>query len=207
MVVSDDDVVIFRGGLGQFYSFGERTQLMHAPRVYSIMSSLSVSPIPVIISWKHFHFIQKPIGCRLHASWWPVDSKFILHSHVNSLKLLTQAEAPIIYMYMYIAMASALAYCQRLPMPLEHFVYLLVGLMHFVCNCREFWVMRNLHALLGVQQGFRLELATNYAFLINLKTKKVVIIDADTVWSWRGGHWVQTECNQLYDKLIPTQAL
>ena len=65
-------------------------------------------------------------------------------------------------------------------MPLEYFVYLLVGLMH-VCNCREFWTMRNSHALLGVQQGFRHELTTNYAFLINLKTKKVVIIDAHTV--------------------------
>ena len=31
--------------------------------------------------------------------------------------------------------------------------------------------MRNLHALLGVQQGVRHELATNYAFLINLKTE------------------------------------
>ena len=44
--------------------------------------------------------------------------------------------------------------------------------------------MRNLHALLGVQQGFRHELATNYAFLINLKTKKIVIIviiDSHTV--------------------------
>ena len=32
--------------------------------------------------------------------------------------------------------------------------------------------MRNLHALLGVQQRFRHELATNYAFLINLKNKE-----------------------------------
>ena len=63
-------------------------------------------------------------------------------------------------------------------MPLEYYVYLLVGLMHVVCNCREFWTMFNFHALLGVQQGFRHELATNYAFLINLKTKKVVLIDA-----------------------------
>ena len=78
-------------------------------------------------------------------------------------------------------MSYVLAYYHRLPMPLEYFVYLLVGLMHVVCNCREFWTMRNLHALLGVQQGFRHELATNYAFLINLKTKKVVIIDAHTV--------------------------
>ena len=98
---------------------------------------------------------------------------------MNSLKLLTQAEARSIYMYN--AMTSVLAYCHRLPMPLEYFVYLLVGLMHVVCNCREFWTMRNLHTLLGVQQGFRHELATNYAFLINLKTKKVVIIDALTV--------------------------
>ena len=67
-------------------------------------------------------------------------------------------------------------------MPLEHFVYLLVGLMYVVCNCREFWIMRNLHALLGVQQGFRHELAiSNYTFIINLKTKKVVIIDAHIV--------------------------
>ena len=41
--------------------------------------------------------------------------------------------------------------------------------------------MRNLHALLGVQQRFRHELATNYVFIINLKTKKVVIINAHTV--------------------------
>ena len=41
--------------------------------------------------------------------------------------------------------------------------------------------MRNLHALLGVQQGFRHELPTNHAFLINLKTKKVVIIDAHMI--------------------------
>ena len=66
-------------------------------------------------------------------------------------------------------------------MPLEHFVNLLVGLMHVVCNCREFWIMCKLHALLCVQQGFRHELETNYAFLINLETKKVVIIDAHTV--------------------------
>ena len=66
--------------------------------------------------------------------------------------------------------------------PWSHFVYLLVDLMHVVCNkCREVWNKRNFHALLGVQQGFRHELATNYAFLINLKTKKVVIIDAHTM--------------------------
>ena len=54
MVVSDGDVVIFRGGLGQLHSFGERTQLIHAPSVSSIISLLSVVrkelPIPVIIS-------------------------------------------------------------------------------------------------------------------------------------------------------------
>ena len=82
---------------------------------------------------------------------------------------------------MYDAMSSVLAYYHRLIMRLGYFVYLLVGLMHALCKCREFWIMRNLHALLGVQQGFRHELATNYAFLINLKTKKVVIIDAHTV--------------------------
>ena len=98
---------------------------------------------------------------------------------MSSLKLLTQAEAPSIYMYN--AMASVLAYYHRFPMPLEYFVYLFVGLMHVVCNCREFRTMHNLHALLGVQQRFRHELVTNYAFIINLKTKKVVIIDAHTV--------------------------
>ena len=88
---------------------------------------------------------------------------------------MTQAEAPIIYMHN--AMASVLAYYHRLQMPLEYFAYLLVGLMHVVCNCRESCTMCNLHALLGGQQGFRHELATNYAYLINLKTKKFVIID------------------------------
>ena len=66
-------------------------------------------------------------------------------------------------------------------MSLEYFVYLFVGWMHVVCNCREFWNMRNLHTLLDAQQRFRHELATNYVFLIKLKTKKVVIIDAHTV--------------------------
>ena len=75
------------------------------------------------------------LGCRLHASsWWPVDS--IAHSHVNSLKLLTQAEAPIIYMYN--AMASVLAYYHRLPMPLGYFVYLLVFGLCVICMC--YWV-------------------------------------------------------------------
>ena len=41
--------------------------------------------------------------------------------------------------------------------------------------------MRNLHTLLGAQQGFRHELATKYVFLINSKTKKVVILDAHTM--------------------------
>ena len=68
----------------------------------------------------------------------------LLHTYEQ---LLTQAEyvAPIIYMYN--AMTSVLAYYHRLPMPLEYFLYLLVGLMHAVCNCMEFWTMRNLHAL------------------------------------------------------------
>ena len=48
------------------------------PNLWSWPSHPQGLPIPVIISWKHFHFIQKPIGCRLHASsWWPVD--FIAH--------------------------------------------------------------------------------------------------------------------------------
>ena len=74
---------------------------------------------------------------------------------------------------LYTAVASVLAYHHRLPMPLEYFVYLPVGLMHFACNCREFWTMLNLYALPGVQQGFRHELATNYAFLIHLKQRKL----------------------------------
>ena len=64
MVVSfsDGGVVIFRGGLGQLHRFGKRTQLMHAPRVSSVISLLTVVrkglPIPVIIV-KTLHFIQK----------------------------------------------------------------------------------------------------------------------------------------------------
>ena len=54
MVVSDGGVVIFREGLGQLHRFGKRAQLIHAPRVYSEISLLSVVrkglPIPVIIS-------------------------------------------------------------------------------------------------------------------------------------------------------------
>ena len=99
---------------------------------------------------------------------------------MNSLELLTQAEAPRIYMYN--AMASALSYCHRLSMPLEYFVHLLVGLI--VCNENlrwDFCTMRNFHTLLGTHQGFPHELATEYAFLINLNTKKRVIIDAHTV--------------------------
>ena len=66
-------------------------------------------------------------------------------------------------------------------MPLEYFVHLLVGLIHVIYNYEKNWTMRNLHTLLGAQQGFRHESATNYAFLINLKTNKVVIIDAHSV--------------------------
>ena len=66
-------------------------------------------------------------------------------------------------------------------MPLEYFVHLLVGLIHVIYNYENIWTMRNLHTLLGAQQGFRHELATKYAFLINSKTKKVVKIDARTV--------------------------
>ena len=54
MVVSDGGVVIFRGGRGQLHIFGKRTQLIHAPLVYSEISLLSVVrkglPIPVSIS-------------------------------------------------------------------------------------------------------------------------------------------------------------
>ena len=98
---------------------------------------------------------------------------------MNILKLLTQAETPSIYMYN--AMESVLAYCHRLPVPLEYFVHLLVGLIHVIYNYEKKWTMHNLHTLLGAQQGFRHELATKYAFLINSKTKKVVIIDVRTV--------------------------
>ena len=66
-------------------------------------------------------------------------------------------------------------------MPLEYFVHLLVGLIHVIYNYEKNCTMRNLHTLLGAQQGFLHELETKFAFLINLKTKKVVIIDAHTV--------------------------
>ena len=42
MVVSDGGVVIFRGGFGQLHRFGKITQLIHAPRVKSVISLLSV---------------------------------------------------------------------------------------------------------------------------------------------------------------------
>ena len=43
VVVSDGGVVIFRGGRGgQFHGFGKRTQLIHAPRVSSVISLLTV---------------------------------------------------------------------------------------------------------------------------------------------------------------------
>ena len=63
MVVSDGGVVIFRGDRGgQPHRFGKRTQLMHAPRVPSVISLLTVVrkglPIPVIIM-KTLHFIHK----------------------------------------------------------------------------------------------------------------------------------------------------
>ena len=45
-------------------------------------------------------------------------------------------------------------------MPLEYFVHLLVGLIHVVYNYEKNWTMRNLHTLLGAQQGFRHDLAT-----------------------------------------------
>ena len=78
-------------------------------------------------------------------------------------------------------MESVLAYCHRFPMPLEYFVHLLVGLIHVIYNHDTIWTMRNVHTLLGAQQGLRHKLATKYAFLINSKTEKVVIIDVRTV--------------------------
>ena len=45
-------------------------------------------------------------------------------------------------------------------MPLEYFVHLIVGLIHVIYNYDNIWTMRNLHTLLGAQQGFRHELAT-----------------------------------------------
>ena len=56
VVVVSDGVVIFRGGLDQLHRFGTRTQLMHAPRVSSVIRK--GLPIPVIIM-KTLHFIQK----------------------------------------------------------------------------------------------------------------------------------------------------
>ena len=62
VVVSDGGVVIFIEGLGQLHRFGKRTQLMHVPRVSSVISLLTVVrkglPIPVIIM-KTLHFIKK----------------------------------------------------------------------------------------------------------------------------------------------------
>ena len=67
-------------------------------------------------------------------------------------------------------------------MPLEYFVHLLVGLIHVIYNYGKIWTVRNLHTLLGAQQGFRYELATKYALLIRSKTEKVVMIDAILMW-------------------------
>ena len=64
-------------------------------------------------------------------------------------------------------MVSVLAYCHRFPMPLEYFVHLLVCLIHVIYNYDKILTMRNLHTLLGAQQGFQHELATKYAFLIH----------------------------------------
>ena len=68
VVVSDGGLVIFCGGLGQLHRFGRTTQLMHDPRVSSVISLLTVVrkrlPNPVIIM-KTLHFIQK---LRLYAT-------------------------------------------------------------------------------------------------------------------------------------------
>ena len=62
VVVSDGGVVIFIEGLDQHHRFWKRTQLMHVPRVSSVISLLTVVrkglPIPIIIM-KTLHFIQK----------------------------------------------------------------------------------------------------------------------------------------------------
>ena len=188
--VSDGGVAIFLGGLGQLNRFGKRTQLMHAPRVSGVISSLTVVRkglfIPVIIM-KTLHFNQK---LRLYATCLLGVASWFYFTHVNSFKLLTQAETPS--MYMYNVMASVLAYYHRLLMPLLCSSDRRLDARNL--QLWQIWTMRNLHTLLGAQQTFRHELATKYAFLINSKTKKVVIIDGRTVWSW-GGHWVQTACN------------
>ena len=54
MVVSDGGVVIFLEGFGQLHRVWKRAQLMHAPRVSSVISLLTVVvrkglPIPAII--------------------------------------------------------------------------------------------------------------------------------------------------------------
>ena len=68
----------FVEGLVNFLYLEKITQLIHAPRVSSVTSLLSVVrkglPIPVIISWKHFTSFRN-LSCRIHtASWWPVHS-------------------------------------------------------------------------------------------------------------------------------------
>ena len=165
VVVSDGGVVIFLEGFGQLHRFWKRTQLMHAPRVSSVISLLTVVrkglPIPVIIM-QTLHFIQK---LRLYATCLLGVASWFYCTHVNTLKLLTQAEAPSIHMYN--VMASVLAYCHRFPMPLEYFVHLLEGLIHVIYNYDKIWSMRNLHTLLDAQQGFRHKLATKYALLIH----------------------------------------
>ena len=61
------------------------------------------------------------------------------------------------HLYWYIVIGS--------QCPWEYFVHLLVGLIHVVYNYEKNWTMRNLHTLLGAQQGFRHELATKYALI------------------------------------------
>ena len=66
-------------------------------------------------------------------------------------------------------------------MPLEYFVHLLVGLIHVIYNNEKIWTCVICIHYWVLSREFRHELATKYAFLMNSKTKKVVIIDVRTV--------------------------
>ena len=74
---------------------------------------------------------------------------------------------------MYDVMASGLAYCHRLPMSLEYFAHLRVGLLHAIYNYEKNSTMPNLHTLLGAQQGFRHELVPSMHFSLIQKQRKL----------------------------------
>ena len=126
-----------------------------SPRVSSVISLLTVVrkglPIPVIIM-KTLHSETYVVG------YMPPRGQLIL---LHTCEQSQTSDAP--RMYMYNAMPSVLAYCHWLPMPFEYVVHLLVGLIHVIYNYETIWTMRNLHTLLGAQQGFRHELASKYA--------------------------------------------